>query len=382
MDLLTREGLEAIANPGAGGTHISLFMPTHRAGGSEIEADRIRWKNLVTGVEAVLLERMKRPEAEVLLEPAKRLLEDTMEWQDMSDGLAMYLSSSGHRTYRVPAPMTTLATVGERTVLGPLVRLLSGDEHFFVLALSQQKIRLLEGSRNTVEEVTLADVPTSLSDVSKPEDPRTDAVARPVAGRGGPAVFYGHGGTEENLKEEGVVRFLRQVSGGLDDVLRGQTSPMVLVGLEQLQGAYRQLNSYPHLMSDAVDHNADDLSNEELHRHAWPLVEKRLQGRREEVFEKFKEFHGTGQVSSDLATVSTAATEGRVETLFVRADPWAWERATDDLEPVVELGTDERYAEAELVDEVAVATLNNGGRIFATAQNAVADSEVAAIFRY
>jgi len=244
MDLLTREDLEAIANLEPGRTHVSLFMPTHRAG-SAIEADRLRWKNLVNGVETALLERLRRPDAVELLAPARRLLDDALEWQYMSDALVMYLSSSGHRTYRVPAPMTTLATVGDRTVLGHLLRLLSGDEHFLLLALSQQEIRLMEGSRNTVEEVELADVPTSLEDVTKPKDPRSDAMARPLRGRGGPAIFYGHGGADTNLKRDEITRFLRAVSQGLKDVLRDQTSPMVLVGLEHLLVAYRELNAYP-----------------------------------------------------------------------------------------------------------------------------------------
>ncbi len=379
MDLLTREGVEAIANPETRGTHVSFFMPTHRVG-SGIEADMLRWKNLVNSVEAVLLERMRRPEAEDLLAPARRLLADVMEWQHMSDGLAMYLNAAGHRSYRVAAPMSPLATVGDRPVLGHLVRLLSGDEHFFVLALSQQRIRLLDGSRNVVEEVMLADIPTSLEDVTHPNDARSDTMAVPLTGRGGRAVFYGHGGTD--LKQDELVRFLRSVSSGLEDVLRDQTSPMVLVGLENLLVTYRDLNSYPHLMDESVDHNADDLSNEELHRLAWPLVEKRLQDQRAEVFERFQALHGTGRVSSNLATVVKAAAEGRVETLFVRADPWAWDRATDDIHPVVQLGTDERYADAELTDMAAVATLNNGGQVYATAQTVVPDREVAAIFRY
>lgn len=381
MDLLTRDDLAAIANPEVGGTYVSLFMPTSRTG-REIDGDRLRFKNMVADVEAVLLERMRRPDAEALLAPARELLDDAMAWQYMSDGLVMYLGPDGHRTFRVPAPMSPLATVGDHRVLAHLLRLLSGDEHFFLLALSQQEVRLLGGSRNTVEEIDLAEVPTSLADVATGDAARTDAVARPVGGRGGPAVFYGHSGADPNLRQQEMERLFRAVADGMRDVLRGQSSPLVLVGLEELAVTYRELSTYPHLMSEGVHHNSDGLSAAELHELAWPLVERRLQNERDEVIGQFRDLQGTGRVSSDLAAVARAASEGRVETLFVRADPWSWDRASDDHVPVVTLGSDERFGESELIDAAAVATLNTGGQVFATSRIVVPDSQVAAIFRY
>lgn len=381
MDLLTREEIEAIATPAGDGPHVSLFMPTQRVS-TDTDADRLQWKNLIAGVESILLDRMRRPDVESLLKPARDLHDDAMTWQYMSDGLAMFLTPDGHSEHRVAAPMTTLATVGDRHVLGPLVRLLSGDEHFLVLALSQQKVRLLSGSRNTVEEVQLDAVPTSLTDVIDPPEPRSDAMARPVSSKGGPAIFYGHGAGDDHFKQDEVNRFLRRVAQGVRDLLADQTSPLILVGLENLVHGYKEANEYTHLVDEFVSHNADDLSDEKLHELAWPIVEKRLRAQRAGVFEKFRELDGTGKVSSDLDLVVEAAGQGRVETLFVRADPWAWERANDDNAPVVELGKDEAYAVAEKVDEAAVATLTNSGRVFATAQTTVPGSEVAAIFRY
>ncbi len=383
MDLFTRADVELLAAPGQGETQVSLFMPTHRFG-EGIEADKLRWKNLVHGVERALSKKLRRPEVEALLAPARRLQEDEMGWQYMSDGIAMFLRPDWHRTFRVPAPMPSLATVGDHLVMGPMLRLLSGDEHFLVLALSQREIRLMEGSRNTVEEVQLTDIPTSLKDFIEPHEPRSDTMARPSAnaGRGGAAVFYGHGAGDQHVKNDEVVKFLRAVSTGLHDVLSGQSVPLVLVGLDQLVSAYREVNSYGHVLDQSIDHNPDQLSSDEVHRLAWPVIERQLRERRAGVIAQFHGLNGTGRVSSDLATVSQAATEGRVETLFVKADPWCWEGVSDDPEPIVQLGTDKRYADCEQLDAAAVATLSNSGQVFATSQTVAPDSEVAAIFRY
>jgi hypothetical protein len=241
----------------------------------------------------------------------------------------------------------------------------------------------MEGSRNTVEEVVLTDVPTNLRDVIAPPEPRSDTMTRSAAraGSGGPAVFYGHGGADRHLKREDVTQFLQHVASGLRDVLAGQTAPLVLVGLDHLVAAYRAVNSYGHVLDEAVIHNADQLSTEQLHERAWPVVEQRLRDERARTIERFRALHGTGRVSSELRTVADAAAQGRVETLFVKADPWCWERIVDSL-PIVQLGADERYTDCEQVDAAAMATLSNGGQVHATSQTVVAGSEIAAIFRY
>ena len=379
MDLLTREDLVEIARPTDGGTHVSLFLPTHRAG-NQVEADRLRFKNMITRVEEALAGRERRPDIDRLLAPAWELHDDALEWQYMSDGLAMFLGPGGSRAFRVPAPMSALATVGDHPVLAHLLRLFSGDEHFFLLALSQREVRLLGGSRNKVEEVELPDAPRSVEDVSTRDDPGTSAIARQVAGRG--AVFFGHGGSDDNVAHEELMRFLRAVADGVHGALRDQHSPLVLVGLENLRVPFREANRYPHLMAAEVDRSADGLSRDELHALAWPLVEEQLRADRARRFGRFHELQGTGLVSTDLEEVARAASEGRVETLFVRADPWAWDLASEETDPVVRLGADERFATAELVDAAAVATIRTGGQVYASAQTAVADSEVAAIFRY
>ena len=383
MDVLTRGDLESLTAADGAGVQISLVMPTHRFG-SELPADQLRWKNLLAGVESELAEQMRRPAVEALLQPARALHQDAEAWEHMSDGLAMFVRPGWDRTFRVPARVPELGAVGDRLVLGPLLRLLSGDERFLLLALSRHRIRLLEGSRDTVTEVRLTDVPTSLREVVPAHEPRSATMARPAAGatRGGPAVFYGHGAGNEHLKQDELLRFLRQVAAGLQDVLATRRSPMVLVGLEQLVATYRGVSSYGHLLEDAVIRSSDELSAEELHRLAWPVVEQSLREEQAEALERLRGLHGTGRVSTTPRTLREAALHGRVETLFVRADPWCWEQVSTGSPAVVRLGADDRYTDCEDVDVAAAATLSGGGKVYATTQQVAADSEVAGVLRY
>ena len=382
MDLLTQKDIQELAASDATTAHVSLFMPTHRVG-NDVQADQLRWKNLVAGVEAILLETMRRPDVEALLQPAKDLQRDAMAWQYMSDGLAMFLREGWSQSYRIPAPLPELATAGDRFITAPLMHLLSGDEHYLLLALSQSEVRLMDGSRHTVVQVELDEVPTSLEDVIEPRDPRSNTVTRPSSsGSRGRAVFYGHGTGDDAAGEADLKRFLRQVATGMHEILRGQTAPLVLVGLDPTVAAYREVSDYGHVLDEAVIRNPDDLSAEQLHELAWPVVEARLRDDRAALINRFHELHGTGKVTSEPSAVLEAAQQGRVDTLFVRAHPWCWEHVSGDELAVVQLGADERYAGCELLDAAAVATLANGGTVHATSQEVVENSEVAAILRY
>ena len=385
MDLLTKSDVEQLAERGRAGLHVSLFIPTH-AVGEGTRTDPIRWKNLLSKVEAVLGERgMRPPEIAELLAPAHELRDDLAAWRSMSDGLAMYLRPGWHRMFRVHVGVPELATIGDRFVVGPLLRIVTGDSHFLLLALSQRRVRLLEGSLQRVEELEMADVPTSLRDVVEPSEGRSDTMAftlSTIRGRGGAAVFYGHGAADDDHKLDEARRFFRQVADGLADYLTGQRLPMLLVGLDENLALYRDVNAYPHVLDDAVRRNPDELSAEELHAAAWPLVEKTLSQERAAAVARFDGLHGTGRATNDAAKIEEAAEYGRVDTLFLAAEPWLWEQPAEGA-PVVQLDVDAGLVQGELLDRTAVNTLSNSGRVYAVpAEEVPGGGDVAAIFRY
>lgn len=383
MDLLTNADMQMLESPGEPGERVSLFMPTHRFGG-EAHTDPLRLRNLLTGVESVLAERgMRRSEVDSFLAPAWALHQDAMAWKHMSDGLAVYLRRGWLRTFRVPVTVPEVATIGDRFVVGPLLRLLSGDEHFLLLALSQRRVRLLEGSRDRVEELELGDVPTSLLEVTEPGEPRSHTMARPLsgAGRGGPAVFYGYGAREASDRKGEVQRFLHQVGEGVREYLGNQDLPMVLVGLTEVLAMYREVNSYPHVVTEMVEQNPDELTAEELHDAAWPIVARRLEDRANQALAQMAALDGTGRASSNPAVIKDAAAEGRVATLFLPAHTRCWDQPSAGSPNVVQLGTDHTFALCELLDQAAVDTLTRGGVVH-TLPALPGDGDVAAAFRY
>ena len=163
MDVIRRTDLERVALQGAGPS-VSLFLPTQRAG-PEVQQAPIRLKNLLReATEALQADDVKAPMIHSVLAPLRRLVNDGLFWQYQSDGLALYSRPGWWRALRVPLDLPELAVVADRFHISPLLPLLTGDGHFFVVALSQNQIRLLEGTRDQLEEVHLPGVPLGVRD--------------------------------------------------------------------------------------------------------------------------------------------------------------------------------------------------------------------------
>ena len=97
---------------------------------------------------------MRAPTAKALLEPAEKMLSEILFWRGQKDGLAIFLTSDASHFYQVPLEVPELVVVSERFHLKPLLELF-GDGVFYLLALSQNDVRLLQASKYSVSDVTL-----------------------------------------------------------------------------------------------------------------------------------------------------------------------------------------------------------------------------------
>src|SRR5690606_41410767 len=93
------------------------------------------------------------------------LVNDAGSWRHRSDGLALFLTDEGDMTeYRLSLRFEETVVLSDRLYVKPLLPILSGDGRFYVLALSQNKVRLLQGARYTMDELELKNIPQSRED--------------------------------------------------------------------------------------------------------------------------------------------------------------------------------------------------------------------------
>jgi hypothetical protein len=370
---------------------VSLFIPMHRANAPEVQQDPIRLKNLLRRTEERLVEQwdMKASAIEKMLAPAWEIVNDTMFWRNRSDGLAMFISPSLFRYYRLPIQLDEALIVNDRFHIRQLLRLSTGDGEFYLLALSQDEVRLIKGSHFSITTIELKDMPTSLAEALKYDDfqKETSLLGGTIQGRAthGAAIYQGHGvGPSDNTSQphDSLLRYFREIDRGLHEMLRGHTAPLVLAGVEYLFPIYREANTYPNLVTEGVAGNPELLSAEELHARAWHLVQPYFTADMHRAATQYKNLSGTGKASSDINDVAQAAYTGKVASLFISHNEHLW--GTFDPESHnVELAEDNTNGADDLLDFVAIQAIRNGATVYAVDPDAIPNgASIAAVYRY
>jgi hypothetical protein len=308
--------------------------------------------------------------------------EQALFWRKEGGGLALFSGKDLFRYYRLPFSLKELVVVGERFHVKPLLPMFTADDHFYVLALSQNEVRLYHCTRHTVNMVDLKDVPRSLSQALNYDDPQRGSHFRTMpstSARAGTALFHGHG--HEDAKAD-IYRYFQQVDRGLIPLLKKEKALLVLAGVEYLHPIYRDANTYPKLANKGVVGNPEELSGVELRDQAWEQVAPLFADEMEDAAGRYRQLLGTGLASADLTVIAPAAYGGRVDTLFVGVSVQQWGRF-DPRTRKVEVHQEVSPGDDDLLDFAAVHTLLNGGKVYALAPEHVpGGTSTAAVFRY
>ena len=383
MSILRRDELKALMHKQADSC-VSVYLPTHRAM-PETQQDPIRFKNLLAEAEKRLLAAgLRSPDAKQLLEPAQKLLDDPVFWRYQSDGLAVFLAPGFLRFYTLPINFEELVVTTNRFHLKPLMQMFADAGSFYILALSQNALRLFQGTQYSINELFPLGIPESLDDALNEHDPQRQLQfhtggSTDTANQG--AIFHGHGGSADESKDR-ILRYCREIDAGLHPLLKDEQAPLVLASVEYLLPLYKEANTYSHLMNEVISGNPESLSARELHEQAWKLVQPHFQKAQEDALAKYYQLAGTGQTSTIVSEVIQAATGGRVASLFVAVGVQRW-AAVGAGNGRFESHDEVRPGDADLLDLAATQTLMNGGEVFVVQPEVVpGKAPLAAVFRY
>jgi len=387
MDLVTRDDLRTLVET-AGEPCVSIYMPTHRMG-RETQQDPIRLKNLLEQARGQLrASDIDVLAARELLAPAEKLLSSGLFWQHQSCGLALFIASGVFHRYRLPLEFEPLALVGERFHVKPLLPFFSANGRFYVLALSQGEVRLFQGTAYTASEIDLDQAPGGLAEALRYDDPEKQlqfhtSTRTPGAVGDRPATYHGQGVSQDDQKTN-LLRYFNKVDQGVYPLLRDERAPLVLAGVEYLLPIYRQANTYPHLVDEAILGNPETLSAADLHRRAREIVQPLSEDEVRQARERYRALAGVGdeQALSDPETVVAAAYYGRIDTLFVALERHLW--GTFDVPSnTMQVHKERQTGDVDLLDLAAEQALLHDGTVYAVQPGEMpGKARVAALLRY
>lgn len=383
MDRFNRHELETLAGY-RGDWCVSIYLPTERTGDGMLQ-NRIRLKNLIAQAEQLLLDHgMRAPVARESLKAATALLDDADFWNDVLQGVAIFVGPEGMRTYRLPMAMKEFASVGKRFHTLALLPLLANEGKFYVLAASGNAVKLYEGHQWNMAEVSVPEMPSNAAEAlnyDEPEEYRSAHTATAGGPSGSTRAYHGQGGTVDAQKVE-ALEFFRIVDRALAKHLAPEKAPLVFAGVEYLYPIFKKACSYPHLAAESIRANTETWNQDQLHAAAWKLVEPMFHREREQALEAVHRAVGTDFGLVQLERVLLACHQGQVALLVVDAAQQRW-GVFDPATGTVRSDSQPRPGNEDLLDLAVSLTLENRGKVFTASSNELPDnSPVAAVLRY
>ena len=382
MDRLLNRELDELVDLQSGPC-VSIFLPLHPAGRDGTQ-DATRLRRLIDEAQKQLADRgLTKTAAAELLAPARAVPHQEEAWQNRGQWMAIFLSGSLQRMLHGQGQMEEALFVDDQFHVRPLLPFLAERERFFLLALSQNSVRLFEGDSRSL---TLIDVPSLQNSLDEALD--NEAVAggyqpRTATRRGKTARQSAglHGQDSEGVAAKSdLTIFLRQAAGAVDRCLAEQRAPLILATVAENVPHWRTLSRYQHLLDDFVAGNPDYEPLDQLHAKAWPLVRPALDRDRELSHQRL--VHAHGNVMFGLKHVIPAATSGRVDTLFIDCTRPRWGQF-DPKHQAVELHDEPQPGDADLVELAAIETLRHRGQVYAmTSEDEKTWSTAEALLRY
>ncbi len=329
-----------------------------------------RLQNTIRGIEKRLKDLGGNSEDQSeLVEPIKTFASAIEGERDWSVGLVLYRSPGLFRHFLLRDAIEDFVTVSLRFQIRPLVSLMSREQEFYVLCLSEKHTRLFLYTYQCRQELHLRRLaPQSLQAWMNTRTPDHVLDNRSA---GGPSlgkmkgVMFGTS-TDRERHDEYLRHFFKEVDEGVRRILDGQTGSrtpaMILAGVDEEVALYRRVNSYPRLAERAVAGSPDGFEPNELHERVMDIGREIQPPLLQKALDQVKEVFGTKRAVFEAEEIVQRAEEGRVADLLLSED----EGPRDDL-----------------VNLAALKTIQHRGHAFAVKKSMLPDgTDVVALLRY
>ncbi|WP_417388569.1 hypothetical protein [Gimesia sp.] len=382
MDTFTRSDLKKLTTK-TNAPLLSIYMPTYRSG-REVLQNATRFKNLMKQAKQKLLATgLSESQITEMLAEASELETNEDWWQHQSDGLAIFISPNHFDCYRVPIDFEELVIVGSHFYIRPVIQLIQGDGRFYVLAVSQNRVRLFSGSHYSIEELEPEQLPSDLRSALNIDEYTSTLQHHSI---GGPdaaknTVFHGHGAAEmDQHKQDEIIQYFHHISAAIQSFLRNENTPLVFAGVDYLFPLFQSTCHYKGLVEQPVTGNPDELTAAELHQQAWPVVEPIFARDSQDALQEYNNSAESETATNDLGKTIRAANQGAVNTLLLAEDKQHWGGFDEQASSIV--NKDGQVDSDELLNYAAVQTLTTGGTVYSLPGDTLPNGESAALLRF
>ncbi len=368
VDLPTQGELRKLAEARDPAT-VSFYITTTPET-QQIGAARTQLGNLLKEAERQL-DEAGTPKRSIwpISEQVNDLIDDDDFWRLQANGLAVLVTPERLRSYRLPTHLPDMVQVSDRFHLKPMMRAVSMGQHAYVLALEENRVRLVEVTGDMpANEIKVPDLP---------KDAASAVGTATVNSRSASGRVQGSEGQNLRLRQ-----YARKVDAALRPFLAGRDLPLVLAAADPLWSIFRSVNSYGHLADEGIAQSPAQMTDADIGAASRVVLDALNAARVAEVIALYDTRENEGRATSDIVMAARAATFGAIEVMLVDIDA-VLPGTVDDATGVVTLADGESGKTYGVVDEIAARVIRNGGQVIGVrAADIPSGKPLAAVLRY
>jgi len=359
MRVLTRSEIQTLATKKEVPA-ISILMKTKT---SDFGLLREEFRYKLAQIKETLSKRYDTGLRDAVLAQGFQLMHDRDWWERADKTAAIFMAENFLRAYHLADEYRNSITIASEFDIVPLLDSIA-DGEFHVLALSQNRVRLLWSNRHAVETVALE----GLDEIF--EDNHED---RHIQQRD-------HYLDPEYPKKPGIFTALKTIDAIVTPYMRQHGTPLILIGLPHIVALYQSLTTYNNVLKKYVAKNPDGMELLTLRNRAWTALKP--QARRDQRL-AYSQYDRLAQsqpqrIARGIRQVMDAIAENRVQTLFINTNRRQW--GSLNATRAVDLHENPQPGDVNLLNMLARSAVSSGQHVFSLPENSE-ELQTAAILR-
>jgi hypothetical protein len=274
---------------------VTIILNTHRTK-PDNQKDALNLKNLIKEAESRLLTDESKRDAKHLIERLNALA-GKIDHNYNLESLILFVNEDIAEYTRLPIAVKDRVVIDHTFATRDLVRALHFETNYYVLVLSQQKVRLIEAFNDKVIE-----------EIGKPfpiENTQFYSTNR---------AELSNASRQTNL----VAEFFNRIDKEVNTIRKQNPLPVLICSEEGNYHEYLKIADQKHSIYDTfLNKNRLDEKDHAIIDEAWNIVKEYTINKNNERKSELLKAVSSGKFLSDVNDIWKAINEGRVQTIFI-----------------------------------------------------------------
>jgi hypothetical protein len=321
---------------------ITIIATTHRTKPDYLN-DGLRLKNLIKQAEDRLMADTSKRNAKSLVDKLNKLAAQIDHSKNL-ESLMLFVNDEIAEYTRLPIKVEDRVVIDDTFATRDLVRAMHLETNYFILVLSQDKIRLIEAMNDKIVQEIGTPFPFENTQYFS-----KNRAANAMAAK------------QTSL----IAEYFNQADKMVNEVRKDNPLPVLICGLEENHNEYLKIaDNKRSIFNMFLDKNKINDAAHSIVEESWGVVKEYVVKKNNERKADLKKAVGENKFLSDTNEIWKAISDGKVQTLFIEQGKFQPAVMKDD--EIVYVSNEERNNTGvidDIYDEMIEANMNFGGDV-------------------